>query len=425
MNCAAACQIFLCLAAFFIVCGRANTCDKPPRGLSLEADYNPAKAPKGPDEGALVISSDHVVLEISKVDDFQRQFRMPVTTFRTWRDPRIRLTEPDVDRLHISETFFRQCIWSPNPNFLFQEDREFHESLKLPYTFAVLRKPARKSALKAFNLTKEDPPDPNVFYVEMVSWVQLTVNCKMDFGWYPFDQHNCYVLETMLSRDQNGTKLVGSYAYKAALQRQLQYHVRAENLPESFTGIKLFYYKLSMTGWRLNLKRKISVHLQETFLPTALFVAVSWVSFIIPPESIPGRMALLVTLLLVLVNIFIRVGASSPNSDRMNALSAWVIACILKVACAVIQYGTILTIKRRYSRSKVASEDEDDKDTKHHQLIQRIDDYSLLAFPIVTFAIWLGYWLKVMSVYDAQVSPSSDFLRQYYLSSAQEEREEL
>ena len=32
------------------------------------------------------------------------------------------------------------------------------------------------------------------------------------------------------------------------------------------------------------------------YLPSGLFVVVSWTSFLIPPEIIPGRMALLVTL---------------------------------------------------------------------------------------------------------------------------------
>ena len=35
-----------------------------------------------------------------------------------------------------------------------------------------------------------------------------------------------------------------------------------------------------------------------------LFVVVSWISFVVPPDVIPGRMALLITLFLVLVNIF-------------------------------------------------------------------------------------------------------------------------
>ncbi len=42
----------------------------------------------------------------------------------------------------------------------------------------------------------------------------------------------------------------------------------------------------------------------QVYLPSCMFVVVSWVSFMIKPEVVPGRMALLVTLFLVLINIF-------------------------------------------------------------------------------------------------------------------------
>ena len=44
-----------------------------------------------------------------------------------------------------------------------------------------------------------------------------------------------------------------------------------------------------------------------------LFVIVSWISFLIPMDVIPGRMALLVTLFLVLVNIFNTVTTNTPK----------------------------------------------------------------------------------------------------------------
>ena len=39
-------------------------------------------------------------------------------------------------------------------------------------------------------------------------------------------------------------------------------------------------------------------------------------------------MALLITLFLVLVNIFNAITTNSPKADGLNALQAWVIACI-------------------------------------------------------------------------------------------------
>ena len=43
-------------------------------------------------------------------------------------------------------------------------------------------------------------------------------------------------------------------------------------------------------------------------------------SFLVPPSIVPGRMALLVTLFLMLVNISTSATAHSPKSDQVNAL---------------------------------------------------------------------------------------------------------
>ena len=61
------------------------------------------------------------------------------------------------------------------------------------------------------------------------------------------------------------------------------------------------------------------------YLPSGLFVVVSWASFLIPPEVVPGRMALLVTLFLVLINIFNNVTSITPNTEGMTALSSWML----------------------------------------------------------------------------------------------------
>ena len=71
-------------------------------------------------------------------------------------------------------------------------------------------------------------------------------------------------------------------------------------------------------------------------------MVVSWVSFVIPPEVVPGRMALLVTLFLVLTNIFNTITNISPNVEGMTAISSWMIACMFFVFLALLEYAAIL-----------------------------------------------------------------------------------
>jgi hypothetical protein len=69
-------------------------------------------------------------------------------------------------------------------------------------------------------------------------------------------------------------------------------------------------------------------------------------SFLIPPEVVPGRMTLLVTLFLVLINIFTNITSNSPNVESLTSISAWVIACILFVFGALLGYAGLLIKKK-------------------------------------------------------------------------------
>lgn len=72
--------------------------------------------------------------------------------------------------------------------------------------------------------------------------------------------------------------------------------------------LKFFFAKIagSYSGIRFTilLRRKLSYHLIQTYLPSTLFIIVSWLSFLVPPESVPGRMALCMTTLLTLTAMF-------------------------------------------------------------------------------------------------------------------------
>ena len=67
-----------------------------------------------------------------------------------------------------------------------------------------------------------------------------------------------------------------------------------------------------------------------------LFVVVSWISFVVPPDVIPGRMALLITLFLVLVNIFNTVTTNTPKAEGLTAIETWMLSCLLFVFGALV-----------------------------------------------------------------------------------------
>ena len=78
-------------------------------------------------------------------------------------------------------------------------------------------------------------------------------------------------------------------------------------LLEPLSSAKMFYLQAndtwSLSGFQVRLTRHPNPFLMNTYLPTALLTIASFISFLIPIDMVPGRMALLVTIFLMLVNI--------------------------------------------------------------------------------------------------------------------------
>jgi len=98
----------------------------------------------------------------------------------------------------------------------------------------------------------------------------------------------------------------------------------------------------SVAGFELTLRRKVSHYIITYYLPSGMFVIVSWISFLVPPAVVPGRMTLLVTVFLVLVNIFNTITTNIPKAEGLTAIEAWVIVCVLFVFGALIEYAGLL-----------------------------------------------------------------------------------
>ena len=140
-------------------------------------------------------------------------------------------------------------------------------------------------------------------------------------------------------------------------------------------------------------------------------MVVSWVGFLIPPEVVPGRMAMLITLFLVLTNIFNIVTTNSPNVEGMTAIAAWMLVCIFFVFGALVGYAYLLWTKKKscFKRKKANKQGEEkgkktpiDKE-KHRS---KVDAIFLLVFPIMFLLFNLTYWPLCLSSTISDRSPS-------------------
>ena len=100
------------------------------------------------------------------------------------------------------------------------------------------------------------------------------------------------------------------------------------------------------------------------------------VSFTISPEN-PGRIGILVTMMLTLVNISMSVRTSSPTSgsDTVSSIGHWLVLCLIFVIMCLLEHGIILYLK--YLSLKHYSDDE------FVSISKKIDRIALFTAPFI------------------------------------------
>ncbi|TRY80782.1 hypothetical protein TCAL_13054 [Tigriopus californicus] len=271
--------------------------------------------------------------EISAIDDQHSQISIRLSYKLLWPEPRMVLnTSIDwntVEEKPVAASLIRH-FWTP--------DIIIHDLVEF-------KKPEVIKEVAALQIKKE-----HSVYFKIRS--DLTVVCKgMEFALYPFDSHVCHLKLTSFSHDTNEMILNGGYTYNQDNQRALPFKVAISRMKDSdvYRGHNSNY---SMFALEIRLRRYVSPYILSCFLPTGIFVVVSWVSFLIPADIIAARIVLLVTLVLVLINKFNYVTERIPVARQETALEFWVSACICLVFAALGEYAFILWKMTRLRRQE-------------------------------------------------------------------------
>lgn len=163
--------------------------------------------------------------------------------------------------------------------------------------------------LKKFGLQNvlEEMSGVEIFKSQHIKYnakVDTTFSCKMNFDRYPFDYHSCPFTILSYLFTEKIINCSSAFAYTHENQRNLQHHVDITDLAPENRYVGVQGNRFAMCGFTINLQSNRIQIFCQVYLPCILFVVVSWASFIIYPEVVPGRMGLLVTIFLVLINIF-------------------------------------------------------------------------------------------------------------------------
>ena len=328
------------------------------------------------------------VFEIQEIDDEKRTILLNMYFIMYWLEPRIKINSTAID-----------WIADKNGNMSFIPLDEMEQFWYPDLEIYAMKTFDAKSAIK----------DMASFKINQTKWlryssrVDITLSCHMSFDDYPLDSHDCPFRVGSYYSPIGTVNCSSTFEYTNDAQPMLHYTIQIHPLPKNLRVFSVWGQDWATCGFNINLKRTRIQNFFEVYLTCTLLVIISWISFIIHPEVVPGRMGLLVTVLLVLINIFIGIKSKAPISSGLNAFDVFLVLCIGHVFMACLEYAVVLAMMDSKDQSSVSpiktkSQNLNRKKSGREEVNKnkqiKLDRLSLAVFPIL-YVFMLSIYFSV------------------------------
>ena len=278
------------------------------RHVCILPGYDATEIPRIESDSAQIVVNlfSAVVLEVKEREN---RLTLKISQFLQWVDPRVKLsknTKPDkMGIVWLSQKNIDR-IWHPDLD-MYTENLEEWKSLHEPNVYrklVVLLSPSAKSTeqhtrnvegdkLKG-NDTKSSSSQETMTQLGGLKAWKATIRCVFDFGSYPFDIQRCKFVQF----GNDGMELACKVAGNRMEWKQ--------KIGGSYVEIQTVgKHNNDSIGFEIILERALEPYVYQYYIPSMAIAFVSQISFIIPLHAIPGRVALVATQFLTLVNIFI------------------------------------------------------------------------------------------------------------------------
>ena len=253
-----------------------------------------------PEDGTTKVYSTLETHEVRDVDAKKKTLSIDFTLTMRWLDSRIK-TSFAHDNNTSEEVLLGPAaidkIWSPDLHIWNRQSFKAKEEWATLITTRVLEN-QDINILDGKNMTRYDLSIPTI---EMKYEVKTTVYC-MDWKYinYPMDDQECNVMFGSASASSIFTllKKCGDRCSRTTYSA-VNFNITIKFFDGSLTD------GMNHVGIKILMKRLTTSFVYKYYAPCIAIVLVSEIGFIIPATAIPGRVALLVTQFLTLVNLFI------------------------------------------------------------------------------------------------------------------------
>ena len=299
--------------------------------VCLWPNYQSNELPVSGDNRKVTI--DLQELTVLEINEDSNEVRFQIKQYLTWCEPRMSANFTNI----LSTNIPYIKLTSQNVDKLWYPDLDIRTDGLLEWASLYTPDLFKEIVISPKN-TKRNCEDATA----VLAWKEwkATIYCKFDFSSFPFDTHVCTFLQEL---DQTSLAIL-----------MLKYEEDSLMLTDEVLG---FSTNISLigecgenatdgVGFDITLTRIVSPYIFQYYLPSIACVLTTQVSFMIPLRSIPGRVSLIVIVLLALINILIDLFSNNAAGKSMNALGLYILVSLFFEILVLFELGLVLMLQR-------------------------------------------------------------------------------
>ncbi|XP_017960978.1 glycine receptor subunit alpha-2 isoform X1 [Drosophila navojoa] len=328
----------------------------------LPPNYVKEMRPPSKKGSPVIVDFSIFVVDINSINVEDMDFRVDMFIHQRWMESRLEISddifEEGDDYVTLLPEFFDN-LWQPDPYFLNSKIAGFG-SPHISSTSLLRHKDEKESknfhldkSLKIATLTHKFT-SVTLYKNKTVRYaarMHAIIACQMEFQLYPMDIQVCPIYIESFSSNNQKVKLRWSDSGVTLNPelKLLQYNLgQPLELEESDGYMPEKVGNFSRLTVYFRFERQIGHHLIQTFAPSSLVVMLSWFSFWLGLDAIPGRVTLLVTCMLTLVTMFTGLRADIPPVAYVKALDLWMAGCMVSVFAALAEFVVVKVLDVQY-----------------------------------------------------------------------------
>ncbi|GAB6029755.1 hypothetical protein CHUAL_005470 [Chamberlinius hualienensis] len=271
------------------------------------------------------VSCELYIRSFGSINPSTMDYQVDLYLHQSWTDPRLNHSSIK-SPLDLSDPHLVKSIWKPEIFFPNAKHGEF-QYVTVPNVLVRIK------------------PEGEILYMLRL---KMVFSCMMDLSRYPLDRQICTMEMASFAKTTRDLRLEWKSAQPVKMYKGLrmpQFEIQDIRPLKCQDTFHIGEYSCIMAEF--DLQRSIGYHLVQSYLPTTLIVVISWVSFWMDIEAVPGRVTLGITTLLTVSSKSSGVQPNLPQVSYVKAIDVWLGACTAFVFAALLEFTLVNYLFRK------------------------------------------------------------------------------